>query len=110
RFGEIELARGDSVDAEGLQQFAHFAQLARVVGGDDDPARELPVRGNVAAHITASFCRSTSLPMPLRASPSRVASCSSLNRVFSAVACTSISRPSPVMTKLASVSASESSA
>ena len=32
------------------------------------------------------------------------------NGVFSAVPCTSMMRPSPVMTKLASVSASESSA
>jgi len=50
------------------------------------------------------------------ASPTEIASAisdrnsSCENGVFSAVPCTSMMRPSPVMTKLASVSASESSA
>src|SRR5262249_35407307 len=107
RLGKSERARVDRFDAIGLQQLAHFRELACIVSRDDQRTGDLPVHG---AHITAIFCRSTSLPTPLRARARSAANSSSVNGVFSAVACTSTRRPSPVMTKFASVSASESSA
>src|SRR5262249_56095360 len=84
-------------------------------GGGGGPAgggalRAHDRRRGVRAHITASFCKSTSFITPFRASASRLRNCSSVKGIFSAVPCTSTIRPAPVMTKLASVSASESSA
>src|SRR5205807_6367639 len=104
RLGQLQLGRGNCLDAMAREQIAHLGELALVMRGDDEAAGNLPVH-----HITASFCRSTSLPMPLRASASSADNCSSLNAIFSAVACTSTRLPAPVMTKFASVSASESS-
>ena len=69
RLAKAEFGGGDRLDAVGREQLPHFPQLARIVGRDDDPARELAMR---RAHITASFCRSTSLPMPFLASASSV--------------------------------------
>src|SRR5262249_43295076 len=107
--GEAKLARRDSVDAIGREQVAHLAQLARIMGRDDQPALKASMR-RLAVHITAIFCRSISFATPFLASASRPRNCSSVNGVFSAVPCTSTMRPDPVITKLASVSASESSA
>src|SRR6185437_16643839 len=104
RLGEPKLAGRLHGDAERRQQFAHFGQLARIVRGNDDSAGEL------STHVTASFCKPTSFWMPLRASASSTSNCSSLKGSFSAVAWISTILPEPVMTKLASVSASESSA
>ena len=89
--------------------FAVSVSHCPLLGGDCRP----PVAGRGIknlAHITASFCRSTSFITPFFASASRLRNCSSVNGIFSAVPCTSTIRPAPVMTKLASVSASESSA
>ena len=61
-------------------------------------------------HATAIFCKSTSRATPFFASAISARNSSCENGAFSAVPCTSMMRPSPVMTKLASVSASESSA
>ena len=66
--------------------------------------------GAIVNHATAIFCRSTSRATPFFASAISARNSSCENGVFSAVPCTSMMRPSPVMTKLASVSASESSA
>ncbi len=104
RFREAKLASRLRFDAVGRQQLAQFGELAGIMRGDDDGAGEL------AAHITAIFCRLTSFSMPLRASANSAWNWSSLNGVFSAVAWISTILPTPVMTKLASVSASESSA
>ena len=104
RLGKPKFAGRLRFDAERREQLAHFGQLAGIVRGDDDRA------GEFAAHATAIFCKPTSLSMPLRASASSVSNCSSLNGSFSAVAWISTILPEPVMTKLASVSASESSA
>src|SRR5262249_5868317 len=101
---QTELARRLRGDAVRREQLAHFHQLAWIVGGNHHRTCEFP------AHITAIFCRLTSFSMPLRASASNAANSSSLNGIFSAVACISTMLPEPVMTKLASVSASESSA
>src|SRR5262245_41711792 len=102
--GQTEFARRLRGDAVRREQLAHFLQLARIVGGDHHRTCEF------CAHMTAIFCRFTSFSMPLRARPSNAANWSSLNGIFSAVAWISTMLPEPVMTKLASVSASESSA
>src|SRR5665213_607895 len=102
--GKPKFAGRLRLNAEGREQFAHFSQLAGIVRGDDDRA------GEFLAHATASFCKPTSFSMPLRASARSVSNCSSLNGSFSAVAWISTILPAPVITKLASVSASESSA
>src|SRR5204863_8639871 len=107
RLGQAQFARRNDFDAMAPQKLAHFNELALVVGGDDDTPGNPPAH---AGHITASFCRSISLAIPLRAKATRARSCSSLNATFSAVACTSTMLPSPDMMKFASVSASESSA
>ncbi len=109
---QAELAgrlRGDAIRRE---QLAHFGELAGIVGGDHQRAAEFAMvpRLTGRTHITAIFCKSTSFSMPLRASASSAWNWSSLNGVFSAVAWISTMLPEPVMTKLASVSASESSA
>jgi len=49
RLRKVELARRLRFDAERRQQFAHFLELARIVGRDYDRAGELP------AHVTANF-------------------------------------------------------
>ena len=69
RFRQIEFTRRYGVDAVRRKQFAHLGELAGIMGRDHETA------GDVAmlAHITAIFCKSTSLPMPLRASASSAA-------------------------------------
>jgi hypothetical protein len=59
---------------------------------------------------TAAFCIATSFATPPLASRSRPKNSSSEKGLPSAVPCTSTRPPDPVMTKLASVSAAESSA
>ena len=130
--GEAELAGRDRRDAVGREEFAHLGELAWVMGRDHEPSGDgamtlqamtlqghsIPEsrisEGEASAscryHITASFCRSMSLPTPLRASASMSMNCASVNGVFSAVPWISTMPPFPVSTKLASVSAAESSA
>ena len=109
---EAEFARGNRLDAMRRQQFPHLGELAGIVGRDHELAGDSTV--HVSQHrsdyATAIFCKSTSRATPLRASSISARNSSCENGVFSAVPCTSMMRPSPVMTKLASVSASESSA
>src|SRR4051812_46129064 len=107
-FVEAKLAGRYRFDTMRRQQFAHLGKLAGIVGRDDEFAGDLPMHAN--AQATASFCRSTSRATPFFASAISARNSLSENGVFSAVPCTSMMRPSPVMTKLASVSASESSA
>src|SRR5689334_16524215 len=104
--GQPEFARRNGLDAERSQKLLHLAQFASVVGGDDDLAGERAVR----AHATAFFWRSTSWATPALASRSRLRNSSSEKGLPSAVPCTSTMPPEPVITKLASVSAAESSA
>src|ERR1700730_5124800 len=118
RFAEAEFARRYRLDAMRRQQFAHLGELARIGGRDHELACDsavhmllvYPSASAIPNHATAIFCKSTSRATPLRASAISVRNSPSENGVFSAVPCTSMMRPSPVMTKLASVSASESSA
>ena len=113
-----ELACRNRLDAVRRQQFAHLGELARVVGRDHELACDSAVHvpliyasySVIPNHATAIFCKSTSRATPLRASAISARNSSCENGVFSAVPCTSMMRPSPVITKLASVSASESSA
>ncbi len=64
RLGQTKLAGRLRLDAIGREQVAHLGKLSRIMGGDHHRTGELP------AHVTANFCKSTSLPMPLRASAS----------------------------------------
>src|SRR5271169_580646 len=105
---EQQFTRRYGVDAVGCKQFAHLGEFSRIMRRDHQPARDATML--MVAHITAIFCKSTSLATPLRASASKAANCSSENGVFSAVAWISTILPEPVRTKLASVSAWESSA
>src|SRR5436190_983858 len=119
RSGQVKLCRRNGFDPIRQKQLAHFRKLSRIVGGDHQRSGNLPAdrrarvggacRGTLA-HITAIFCRSTSFISPFFASASRARNCSSVKGTFSAVPCISTNRPAPVMTKLASVSAPESSA
>src|SRR5262249_26386067 len=86
RLSQAERARRHRLDAERRQQLAHLLQLAGIVGGNHQAAVDAAMRHDVPAvagqrahYITAIFCRSTSLAMPLRASASRASNCSSLN-------------------------------
>ncbi len=106
---EAEFACGNRLDAVRRQQFPHLGELAGIVGRDHEPAGDSTVHER-SDYATASFCKSTRRATPLRASSISARNSSCENGVFSAVPCTSMMRPSPVMTKLASVSASESSA
>ena len=106
---EAQFARGNGFDAMRRQQFPHLGELAGIVGRDHEPAGDSTVHVR-SDYATAIFCKSTRRATPLRASSISARNSSCENGVFSAVPCTSMMRPSPVMTKLASVSASESSA
>src|SRR6516164_3820796 len=108
RFLQSQFPRRCGVDPVRRKQLAHFSELAGVVGRDHEAPGKAAMEKS--AHITAIFCRSISFATPLRARASSAANCSSENGVFSAVACTSTMLPEPVSTKLASVSACESSA
>ena len=115
--GEAELAGRDRLDAMRRKQFPHLGELAGIMGRDHELACDVAVhafnlcgRGAIRNHATAIFCKSTSRATPFFASAISARNSSCENGVFSAVPCTSMMRPSPVMTKLASVSASESSA
>ena len=96
------------------EQLAHFLKLAWIVGSDHHGSGKFSghdgSKDDARAYATANFCKPTSFSMPLRASASNAANWSSLKGIFSAVAWISTILPAPVMTKLASVSASESSA
>ncbi len=80
-----------------VQQRLELAHLVRVAGREDEP------------HTTACACTVRRCSMPPAASASRSSRCARDSGVRSAVAWTSISPPSPVITTLASTSAVESS-
>ncbi len=94
----------------GRDQRLDLAELARVVGGDHQPFAAFErARHQGDRQRIASFCSSTSWPMPPLASARSAWSSSSVNGAPSAVPWISTMPPDPVMTKLASVSASLSS-
>jgi len=99
----------DARDVERLnlpigQERPQLTQLPGVAGGESDAQG---LRGLQAAKT--SRWRSTMRSMPPAASSTSSASCSFENGVRSAVACTSTSRPSPVITTFMSTSADASS-
>ena len=108
--GQAELAGRHRLDPERRQQLLHLAQLAGIVGGDHDLAGQRAVHAGFLYAATAFFCRSTSCATPALARRRRFRNSSSENGLPSAVPWTSTMPPEPVMTKLASVSAAESSA
>src|SRR5579872_1020417 len=111
---EMKIAGRNRRDAMGREQLAHLGELAGIMGGDHELTTD--TTGHASIHLsertyaTAIFCKSTSFATPFCASAISARNSSCENGVFSAVPCTSMMRPSPVMTKLASVSAEESSA
>ena len=70
RLAEAELGGRNGVNPIRREQLPHLAQFAGIVGRDHqatgDPAMVRPMRVS-QAHITAIFCKSMSLPTPLRA-------------------------------------------
>src|SRR5581483_4424406 len=112
RLGETKLASRYCADAMRREQLAHLGELAWIMRGDHELAGDATMlgHGGLPNYPTAIFCRSTSFVTPFFASAISARNSSWEKGVFSAVPCTSMMRPSPVMTKLASVSADESSA
>src|SRR5205814_771881 len=119
-FGQAEGAGRARLDAVRGQQLAHLGELARIVSRDHQLASDSTVhvlfslrvyaaeRASPRAipraspsHDTAIFCKSTSRATPLRANAIKARNSSCEKGVFSAVPCTSMMRPSPVITKLA---------
>ena len=83
------------VEREARQQPLELADLVGVAGGED--------------HASAASCAARSPSIPVCASASNSSRWVRESGVRSAVACTSTSPPSPVMTTFASTSAEESS-
>ena len=54
RFGQTEFAGRHRLDAIRRQQFAHLAQFARVMGGDDQLSAQTPRHSAIAC-----FCKPT---------------------------------------------------
>ena len=101
---EHELAGKLAVDLEaddGLIEGAHGIEIAAIDDGLENPGR--------AHHAIAAFCLATSSPMPFLASARSSASVASEKGSPSAVPWISTMPPDPVITKLASVPAEESS-
>ncbi len=107
RLRQAELARRHDLDAVGRNEIGDLAHLALVVAGDDEARAGAQTRRHQA---TVSFCSCTSSAMPRRASSISASNCSWLKASCSAVPCTSTMPPEPVITKLASACAVESSA
>src|SRR5207302_638210 len=103
-FRKFELFGADGGDSEPFDQGRDLAQLARIVGGDDQPVADL-------SHAAAAFNWAAKISeQPMRASRSRRRSASSSKVSPSAVSCASTMAPSAVSTKLPSLPAVESSA
>src|SRR5581483_1536977 len=92
-----------------LEHARHLSHLVRVSRRQDQrPALHAGPQPTAAA-VTASSCNSRRASIPPAASASSSSRCARESGVRSAVACTSTSPPSPVITTLASTSAVESS-
>src|SRR5210317_292366 len=86
RFVEPKFPGGNDGDTEGCEQRTDLAQLARVVGRDDQLVAVEP-----AGHATAAFCASTRVFTPWSASAISCDICSWLKVAPSADICTSMS-------------------
>src|SRR6185369_4046014 len=102
-FGEVEFGRTDAREAKRRDELGDLAQLARIVGRDDQFAPDRPHRP-----VAFSWAAKISL-QPMRASRSKRSSPSSSKVSPSAVNCASTIAPSAVSTKLPSLPAVESS-
>ena len=109
RLGQTQRPGRDHLDPERRQQFENLAQLALVVAGQDQPGANSDGARHHAASI-ASRCIANSRSVPTRARRINSKNCASLNGSFSAVPWISTMPPPSVRTKLASASASLSSA
>src|SRR5207237_6796030 len=106
RFWQPELRSADDRNAESFDQGTNFRDFPGIVAGNDQTITGLETDQS----FSASFWAATSDNTPRRASASSSANCVSLKGTPSAVPWTSTNPPLPVSTKLASVSAVESSA
>ncbi len=88
-----------------IQQGVYLCNFPGIVTGND----KLVAGANANQSFRAFFCSATSSDVPFRASVKSSVNCASLNGAPSAVPCISTNPPLPVSTKLASVSAAESS-
>ncbi len=111
RLGQAERGGGDDGEIGRRDQRLDLAQLAGIVRGDDQRVARLQQSScRRCSQRMASFCNSTRRAMPSRARVFSASNSSSVKGAPSAVAWISTKPPAPVMTKLASVSASLSSA
>src|SRR5258706_7023466 len=104
RFVQAKFIGADDMQAPGREQLANLAHLALIVARH----HQRIAAAEFHAAMTPS-CSVTSSAMPLRASLSMWANCSSLNGAPSAGAFSSTRPPLPVSTKIASGCALESS-
>ena len=101
---QFHFSRTDNRHVERGEKFAHFFQFSRVVRGNQNA-----VFGEFAAHAVAAFAASTNSPTPFSAKSISSFICPRENTEPSALIWTSISFLEPVMIKLPSTPASESS-
>src|SRR5258705_13204418 len=101
--GEIELGGADAGNAEWRDEVGDLAQLARIVGRDDELPADRPHRP------VAFSCAAKISPQPIRARRNSRSRPSSSKVSPSAVNCASTIGPSAVSTKLPSLPAVESS-
>ena len=108
RLGQAEIAGRHQVEIERGEQVAKLGELALVVGGKHQPVAGMEPEGRHQG-VSAFACSAVRSPMPRSAKPISWSSSARVKGACSAVPWISTKRPEPVMTKLASVSASESS-
>ena len=111
--GRVVGAGDEDVERPADEDRAELLELVAVAGGDADDGREhgqqLGRRAQARRVATATSCACSIRPMPSAARSSSPSRSARVNATCSAVACTSTSRPSPVITTLRSTSALESS-
>ena len=105
---QLDLVR-ERIDLEAGKSLAQLAELVLVAGRKHQGRHREPPSGG-ELDPTADRCASRSRAIPPSASASSSSSEARESGVRSAVACTSTSPPSPVITTFASTSAVESSA
>src|SRR5215813_4904828 len=72
-------------DVKRFKPFAHLPHLAGIVRRNHQTSGDFAMLTSCQGYITAIFCRSMSLPIPLRASANSANSWVSVNGIFSAV-------------------------
>ena len=105
RLGQPERAGGDDGERVGREEVGDLRELAGVVG-----RHHQPVAGEAPRHASAARCAATSSVAPFSARSRRVSNSDRVKVAPSALPWISIRPRSPVITKLASVPATLSSA